>query len=417
LRVTIEQAMEAAVATGKRGELARAAEMLEQIVRQQPDYAVAWSNLANAYYELKRLDESASAARRAIALAPAQPIPRQILATTLIRAGRANEAVPVLADAVAAAPESAETHGDYARALLLTGDLHRGFAEFEWRWKCKSFSDPPRNYPLPQWRGEDVRGKRVFIHPEQGLGDTIQFIRYAPLLAERGATVIVESQREVAELIRRMPSVSQVTIRGEPPPPFDLHCPTMSLPLGFGTTLETIPANVPYLSPDPNLIGIWREKLAAESDALKVGICWAGRPTHNRDRFRSARLTDFAPLARIPNVRFYSLQHGEAAKQIANPPAGLNLIDHTASFRHFEDAALIANLDLVISVDTATAHLAGALAKPVWNLLSFQADWRWMLHRSDSPWYPTMKLFRQKTFGDWSSVFTDVAAALANQSR
>jgi hypothetical protein len=252
------------------------------------------------------------------------------------------------------------------------------------------------------------------LHAEQGYGDTVQFIRYLPQVADRGGRIIIECQAALQRLIQTMAGECSVVPAGQPLPTFDVHCPLMSLPRHFETTLQNIPRQIPYLHADTAMVGKWLEKLAQDSSSLKVGLAWAGSKTNENDRSRSMPLSSFAALAQAPDVQFYSLQKGEPAAQANDPPAGLKLIDWTSEIVDFADtAALIANLDLVISVDTAVVHLAGAMGKPVWTLLPFAPDWRWMLERDDSPWYPTMRLFRQPSIGDWDSVVRTVAQALA----
>jgi hypothetical protein len=251
------------------------------------------------------------------------------------------------------------------------------------------------------------------LYAEQGLGDTIQFIRYAPLVAQRGADVIVYCQNELTSLIKDMDGIRQVISYGDPLPVFHIHSPLLRLPLIFGTTLENIPTKTPYISVNQALIHKWKEKVKNDTSQLKIGLVWAGIPGHKNDRNRSCSLDIFSPLANIHDTTFYSLQKGDAAEQAKSPPEGLKLVDYTEEIHDFSDtAALIENLDLVISVDTAVAHLSGALNKPVWTLLPFAPDWRWLLNRNDSPWYSTMRLFRQPSHGDWVSVISSVVREL-----
>jgi hypothetical protein len=333
--------------------------------------------------------------------------------------GRYEEAMPCLERAIGLRPDLAIIHWNRAIALLLEGRLTEGWAEAEWR-----FAYTPalrRDFPQPAWDGRsDLAGRTILLHAEQGLGDAIQFCRYAPMVAARGGgdRVVLECQPELAALLTTAPGVAQVVRRGDPLPPFELHCPLLSLPHRFGTTLATIPAAVPYLTPDPDKVRAWQSRLAADGPGRKVGLAWAGSPGHANDRQRSCRLSDFAPLANVPGVTFYSLQLGPTGEQATNPPPGLRLLDPTADLRNFADtAALVANLDLVISVDTAVVHLAGALAKPTWVLLPFNPDWRWLRDREDSPWYPTMRLFRQSERGNWKSTIERVASELRELQR
>jgi len=273
-----------------------------------------------------------------------------------------------------------------------------------------------RDFPAALWRGEAIGDRTILLHAEQGLGDTLQFCRYAPLMG--GADVILEVQAPLVRLLSHLPGVTQIVARGDRLPAFDLQCPLMSLPLAFGTTLDTIPAATPYLSADPRLAATWRERLVGVQ-GFRIGLVWAGEQGVNYpakavvDRRRSIALKALAPLGEVSGVSFVSLQKGAPAAQAADPPHGMTLHDFTADLHDFADtAALVVNLDLVISVDTAVAHLAGALGKPVWLLNRFDTDWRWLLNRDDSPWYPTLRQFRQPSPGDWNSAVCAAREAL-----
>jgi hypothetical protein len=269
-----------------------------------------------------------------------------------------------------------------ALALLLAGNFRDGWREYEWRWETYLASSK-RNFSQPLWDGYDIKGRTILLYDEAGFGDTIQFIRYAPLVAQYG--------------------IQQIVGRGEELPKFDVHCPLSSLPLIFDTRLESIPTKIPYIYVEPKLIQKWRNKVQHDEFKTKIGLVWAGRS------ISSCSLETFSTIAQIDNITFYSLQKGEAKKQAKNPPKGMSFIDLTEDINDFSDtAALIENLDLIITVDTAVAHLAGALGKSVWTLLPFVPDWRWMLNRDDSPWYPTMRLFRQPSLGDWESVIDKI---------
>ena len=280
---------------------------------------------------------------------------------------------------------------------------------------------PGTCFPQPQWCGDALRGRTVLMSAEQGSGDTIQFVRYASFIRERGGRAVVGCPPELLRLVKSHPDVADAACKS-PLPAFDLHCPMMTFPLMAATRLQTIPGKVPYLFADAAQVDDWRKKVANDAPGLRVGLVWAGSPSHREDRRRSIPLSRLAPLSAVAGVTFYSLQKGSAAaqtNQVHNAGApSLKLIDHTAELHDFADtAAFIANLDLVISVDTAVAHLAGALARPVWILLPYKLDWRWLTNRKDSPWYPTARLFRQPTPGDWSAVVGAVCAALAEYSR
>jgi hypothetical protein len=304
---------------------------------------------------------------------------------------------------------------------LLRGEYAEGWREFEWRWRGGTAEEIKlRGFAEPQWQGEDVAGKTLLLHAEQGFGDTLQFCRYASLVGAT-ARVILEVQPPLVRLCSGLAGVARVVARGEPPPAFDLHCPLMSLPLAVGTTLDTIPSGVPYLAADPELVVGWRERLAG-LDGLRVGLVWAGslRPEPELsaiDRRRSITLAMMASLGEASGVSFISLQKGEPAAQSANAALGLALHDFTANLQDFADtAALIEALDLVISVDTSVAHLAGALGKPIWLLNRFDTCWRWLLNRDDSPWYPQLRQFRQPSPGDWNSVMRAVRDALQRRA-
>ncbi|HKM87990.1 MAG TPA: tetratricopeptide repeat protein [Xanthobacteraceae bacterium] len=342
----------------------------------KPDEAEAHHNLANALAELHRYDEALTSYRRASAIDP-------------------NHA-----------------QANFAEAMLLLGQgkLREGFEKYEWRRRLGTLV--PRGFPVPQWNGEDLAGRTVLLHGEQGYGDTIQGLRYVSLVAKRGARVVLEVPQPLMRLAARLPGVTELVANGEALPHFDLFCPLLSLPRAFATTLETIPAEIPYLTAEPDAVARWRETLDG-GVGLKVGIAWAGSPLHRSDARRSIEIETLLPLRRLKGVRWFSLQVGERAADLARLPPGL-LTDIAPQLTDFaETAGAILNLDLVIAVDTAVAHLAGALAKPAWIVLPFSPDCRWMLKREDSPWYPNARLYRQPSRGDWDSVVKRVRADLA----
>jgi tetratricopeptide (TPR) repeat protein len=418
----------------------------------KPDFAEAYSNLGVALKEKGLLDKSLVACRRAVDLKPGDAEALGNLGVTLKERGQLEESVAVYRRAIAANPDSAQAHynlavslkaqGLYEEAriateralvlwpdlaeahhnlailLLLQGDLAGGLREYEWRWRVKGFPSPLRNFAQPQWDGSPFGGKTLLLHAEQGLGDSIQCIRYLPMVAERGGQIVVECQSHIGQLIRgvagRLSPSPLVVLRGERLPGFDLHCPLLSLPCVFGTTLRSIPDRTPYLHAEPERAGIWRDRVRGTGPGLKIGLAWAGNPVHQDDRARSMVLEHFTPLVGMNGVRFFSLQKGSATEQIRSLGAGSRLIDWSGEFTDFGDtAALMQNLDLVITVDTAVAHVAGALGRPTWVLLPFVPDWRWMLGREDSPWYRTIRLFRQPSAGDWGTVVTGVVEELA----
>jgi hypothetical protein len=314
-----------------------------------------------------------------------------------------------LRDILSADPNDASSRLHLAFLLLLRGRFEEGWIEYEARWASEEAESQRRPLPHPRWQGEEIGDEILFIHAEQGLGDTLQFCRYLPEIA-RTRRVILEVPEQLFRLFQGFGGVEQVVCAGTVPPEFDRHSPLLSLPYIAQTNLDTIPADIPYLSADTEATAIWRGRLAA-LPGLKVGLVWAGGTKMQRDYERSIPLERFARLAGLEGVSFVSLQKGDAAA--ATPPAGLELHGWTDELTDFADtAALVEALDLVISVDTATLHLAGALGKPVWLLNRFIPDWRWLLNREDSPWYPTLRQFRQTKPGDWDDVMMRVRAAL-----
>jgi Flp pilus assembly protein TadD len=307
-------------------------------------------------------------------------------------------------------PDDVRARVHFAKLLLQMGDYAAGWSAFEWRWKQPHTILPGRALARRRWLGEPLHDAPILLHAEQGFGDIIQFVRYAPLVAARGGRVIVEVPMPLRRLMTSLQGVERVISAGEPVPTVVWQCPLMSLPLAFGTTLDTVPADVPYLSPAAEEVATWRNRLPDEG--LRVGIVWAGAALHPNDRRRSMPAAALAPLARVAGISFVSLQkHSATSTPVSLPPfpcldLGGVLTDYAVT------AAIIANLDLVITVCTSVAHLAGALGKEVWILLPFASEYRWLLNREDSPWYPSARLFRQPPPGDWASVVQRVACEL-----
>ena len=390
-----------------------AAVVLRRAVQLRPTFAPAHNNLANVLNELEETDEAVKEWQAAIDLAPNYFDALTNLGKTLQLRGEHARSLELLERAVPIKPDDPDARFLRGLCLLAAGDFQRGFADYHYRLACKEFQLHGRKFDRPAWNGEDVAGKTFLIHTEQGLGDTIQFIRYAPLLAERGAKVVVECPPDLADLLRTVRGVEQVIPRPHALPPFDLHAAVLDLPRLFGTTLEAVPADVPYVSADANRIAAWLDVLQSDPPGNRIGLVWSGNPKHANDRNRSIPLREFEPFALLTHLNFFNLQKGPAAGQMGDSTLKLKLIDHSARLHDFADtAALISQLDLVITVDTSVAHLAGALGKPVWVLLPKVPEWRWMLDRPDSPWYPTMRLWRQTAAGDWTSLVRRVAAEL-----
>jgi Flp pilus assembly protein TadD len=379
----------------------------------EPDRAETYNNVGIVYRDQDRLDLAMAALDRAIALEPGRAEFHTNRGAVLEKLGLFEAAVWAHRRAIEIIPSFAEGHFNLATSLLVKGELAEGWDEYEWRWRCQGFQTRPSPYLQPRWDGGDPAGRTLLLCSEQGMGDTIQFARYASLVSARGARVVLGCPAALQSLLRTVPGVAEVVTDGTKLPPFDLQIPLMSLPGIFGTTVETIPAKVPYVAADPEQAAAWGAKLAARAPALNVGLVWAGHPQNRNDRRRSIPLSAFSALTDVPGVVLHSLQSGQAARQIEGSPVAL--VDQESERLDFLGVAgLVAELDLVITVDTAVAHLAGALGKPVWTLLPFAPDWRWLLGREDTPWYPTMRLFRQAVAGDWDGVLTRVASELAS---
>lgn len=442
-----------------------------------PGSATTWSNLAVASLKLGRLDEAEATCRRALALDPGLVIAQINLGLVLAGLGRIDEAEAVLREtasrnpssdalynlgcvlrdegrlddvvavlkasiaarqghaqshnnlgitlrclnrlkeaedafleALSLEPEAAETRFNLALTLLVSGRLLPGWNEYEWRWKIKSALTVGLRRPGPQWLGQPLQGRTLLIQAEQGLGDAIQFVRYIPRLAPFGGRVVLEVQPELIPLLEGFPGIAKLIVRGEPCD-YDLHCPLLSLPRVFATTLETIPAEIPYIHADQTRVEAWCTRLAPYPRP-RIGLVWSGSPGNTNDRNRSLSVAALAPLLTRTDIAWFSLQKGDAAGQMM--PGMIDLAPALVDF--VETAAALAHLDMVITVDTSVAHLAGAMGKPTWVLLPFAPDWRWLLKRVDSPWYPTMRLFRQPTPGDWASVIQRIKAELCQIS-
>jgi tetratricopeptide (TPR) repeat protein len=378
-------------------------------VRLNGGNAQAHNNLSGALREVGRLDEALAEVERAIELEPGMFAAYNHLGLALHDQGKYRESIEAYLNAISLMQNYAKAHANLSQAYLVMGDYPRGWVEYEWRLGVPSIV-ATRKFDRPRWDGSSPAGKTIFVHPEQGFGDMIQFVRFIPELIARGAKVILESPAELARLFR---DFGEVLSPGQVISAHDVHCPLMSLAGIFEVTAESIPEPIPYLKAEPPAVEEWGRRFDPNDRRLRVGLVWGGRGTHSNDRNRSMRLAQFAALASVKGAAFYSLQKGTPAAEAASPPPGMQLIDWTAELGDFADtAALVQNLDLVIAVDTAMVHLAGAMGKAVWVLVPFVPDWRWMLERGDSPWYPTMRLFRQKSIGEWGEVMGRVAGEL-----
>ena len=402
------------------GRLAEAENCFRGGLRLRPDYPNARTNLAIALHSLGRLDAAEMEYREAMA-AGADPVATHSNLSVLLREmRRANEAESHARLALEYAPGFASAQVNLALALLLAGRWTEAWPYYEARWQLGDLADERRDFAQPQWtRLQPTVGQTILLHAEQGLGDTLQFCRYAPLVAALGARVVLEVQPALVRLLSGLEGVERVVAMGDTLPAFDCHCPLMSLPLAFGTTPDSVPGADAYLSAEPDAVATWRQRLA-NLPGLRVGLVWAGSSRAWMphavavDRRRSMRLADMAPLGEVAGCSFVSLQLGPPAAQLRSPPEGLVVHDFSTQLHDFaETAALVANLDLVIAVDTSVAHLAGALGRPVWLLNRFDTCWRWLLEGEYSPWYHSLRQFRHPGGrGDWSGVMQRVRDAL-----
>jgi len=397
------------------GNLDAAAAHHRQALALKPDYPDALNNLGMILRHQGDFAESINLYRKALALRPNYPEALNNLGNALKDSGKLPEAILAYQQAIAIKGDYPDFHNNLAMALLAAGRFAEGWRKYEWRWKSTQLAAARHNMAEPLWQGEAAEGRVLLIRSEQGFGDTLQFCRYAPKAAARGLRVVLEVQPALVRLMGSLFGVEQVIAQGQPLPDFDLYCPMMSLPAAFNTRLETIPADIPYLAVQDDPLNSWRSRLAdCNGKTLKVGLVWAGSSRAHSpdliatDRRRSIAPELLAPLLDIAGIQFYNLQKGGPP-----PPEEFCLIDLMAECNDFADtAALVANLDLIISVDTAMAHLAGALGKPIWVLNRFDSCWRWLQTREDSPWYPTLRLFRQPRSGDWESVISIVGDEL-----
>jgi len=427
------------------GKYAAATDHYRQAINIRPGYAEAYNNLGNALRHQGCVDAAIEAYRHAMHLKAEYVGAHNNLASALRLTGKYNEAVEILKQAISFDPASAESfcnlgncfkdqrqlnvaaehyqkaiglnpnlveaHFNCAMVYLLSGEFKAGWKEYEWRLQrraWKAFRDYQRT--LPRWYGQHLSGKRIIVVSEQGFGDTLQFVRYLPALKSGGAEVTLATQKQLMGLLRNFPGIDHLILSGADDNfgrRYDYYVPLLSLPGIFNTTLETIPNNVPYLNSDPIKTRLWHSQIMGPG--ISVGLVWAGRPSHTNDHNRSIDPAHFKAFEQIEGIRPFGLQKNRATRHAAD----IKFINLGDQFEDFADtAAAVANLDLIISVDTAVAHLAGAMGKPVWLLLPFVPDWRWLLDREDSPWYPTIRIFRQHRAGDWQAVVQNVVEQL-----
>ncbi|MBB2203560.1 tetratricopeptide repeat protein [Gluconacetobacter takamatsuzukensis] len=392
-----------------------ALKMLTRAVACDPTLPDAWSNLGNAHMYLQHYDEAIAAYKACLQRQPTHALALSNLGVVLDHRSQHTLAQKFHQAAIRLTPANPKTRTNYAISLLLQGDYLAGFREYEWRWTTPSSHSYGKT--VPQWKGEPFPGRTLMIHTEGGFGDMIQFSRFIPIAAQRGGRIVVRARRELLTLLRQSFPEQLIVSEDDALPPHDLQCPVLSLPFALGTTVATIPSAAGFLHADAQKTSFWRETLQQDvakrggrPPSLRVGLVWAGAPhpeiqaAELADRRRSTDLSTFAPLAgSAPDILFYSLQIGEKSSQAKTPPAGMHLIDHTPLLRDFSDtAALINALDLVIAVDTSTAHVAAGLGKPVWMLSRYDQCWRWLSGRTDSPWYDSLRLYQQTAPLDWS---------------
>lgn len=398
-----------AVALRKLGHFDAALSCYERALSLRDDHAGTYSNMGNVLNDLDRIEDALSAHDQALMRAPNDLLYHYNKALSLRDAAHYDQALALFDQILARDPHYKDCRWDRAITCLLSGDLKNGFADYDARWTLKN--SPARQFPFARWTGQPLNGKRLFIHREQGFGDAIQFVRLLPVLKKKfGATLTLECPPELVELFQHSNAIDEIIPSGQPIPTCDYWVPMMSLAHLLDIEERTIPRDVPYLSPSGNNI---LNVHTTTNDRFKVAIVWGGSPTHQNDRRRSVALEKFIPLCRYPDVSVFSVQKGPRAQDLQTTGANCLIVDAGAKIKNFDQtASLLSQMDLVLSVDTSVAHLAGALGKPVWVLLPFTPDWRWMNARSDSPWYPTMRLFRQSRPGDWDGVFADVYRCL-----
>ncbi len=391
----------------QQGQLAEAAEAYEQAITLQPTLAEAHNHLGNTRQQQGQFTAAIAHCQQALLLKPDFAEAYNNLGIALRQCRQVEASIAAYDQAIALNPQFVEAHWNKALSQLLLGDLEAGFIGYNWRLQWDLFRPSPL-LTQPQWDGSPLLGKQILLYAEQGFGDTVQFIRYVPLVAQLGGWVIVQCQPALVALLATVRGVQQILPTGAPLPPFDVQASLMSLPGLLGTTLATIPNQVPYLKLPQARVSL----TIPPETRIKIGIVWTGNPDNPYNPYRSCPLSYFLNGLALPGVTLYSFQHEvpiadrDLFQQSALQDVGSELLDF------IDTAAAIAQMDLIVSIDTAVAHLAGALGKPVWLVLPFVPDWRWMLDRSNSPWYPTFRLFRQPAWGDWASVFEQVSQAL-----
>jgi len=403
------------VVLNEKGRYAEAIDNFRNAIKRDPDYVEVYNNLGIALKEHEEFSEAIACFEKTLQLDPNFVEAYYNLGNSLRDEGRCVEAIRNFKKAISLKPDYAQAHWNLSLALLLNGNYSEGWKGYKWRRNAdlKILTDY-HSTGKPRWDGSSFKSRRLLVHYEQGLGDNIQFVRYLPMIKARGGTLIFETLKPLIGLLRGFDGVDELVEyvpNRKLPLEYDVYTSLLDMPYIFGTTVETIPSQIPYIYADSSKAEYWREKLSGPG--LKVGIVWAGSAEHGNDRYRSCSLKNFSPLGEIDGVRLYGLQKGPAARQMDEFTETIPVTNISENFNDFTDtAAAIDNLDLVISVDTSVLHLSGAIGKPTWALIPYAPEWRWMLNRQDSPWYPTMRLFRQSNWNDWDSVFRSVTEEL-----
>ena len=384
-----------------------AVDSYNKAIEFQPDFAEAYYNRGNALTNLGQPEAAVDNYDQVIEFQPDCAEAYSNRGNVLKELGQLEAAVDSCNQAIELQPDFAEAHWNLSLALL--GNFEDGWREYEWRWETGNFEKPSHDFHEMLWDGTPLDGKTILLFAEQGFGDTIQFIRYVEEVEKYSGNIIVECQKPLFRLLLNVPKIDRLIIKGDHVPNFNVCAPLLSIPYILGTTSASIPANTPYLFSNDNSVHL---KNLQEKNK-NVGIVWAGSPKHKNDRNRSTQLSNFLPLASLPGVQLFSLQVGSRRADLKRIINETTIIDATSEINDYADtAAIIGQLDLIISVDTSVAHLAGPMGKPVWVLLPFAPDYRWLLDRGDSPWYPTMQLYRQRSPGNWSDIFDEIERLL-----
>jgi hypothetical protein len=405
----------AGIVAFRQGDAHKALDLMERSLTFGIDTPLYLRNICEVYRSLGRLDEALATARRATALTPADPLCLHNQAIIHYHRLELDEALDCASRALRIDPSLPGAHFVRAEVLLLRGDWQKGWEEYEWRFRIAGAAPLMPATTRQQWDGSAFSDMPLLLIADQGFGDVIQFARYIPWAVERCPDIILTCSGEVQPILRQIAPKARQFVRWDNVPDYAAFCPLSGLPRLAGTRVDTIPAPIPYLRAEPGRIARWADRLSGlvPGGYRRVGVIWAGRPTHNNDRNRSAQLADFMPLANVPGIALLALQKGPKTGQAGEYYGRAPLINIGAEIDDYDDTmAILENLDLLVTVDTSVAHLAGAMGRPVWNMLPRAPDWRWLLERSDTPWYPTMRLFRQNAVRKWDDVVQEIASEL-----